>query len=486
MKIIKITCLCLFAFTLLHYSGSAQNKFADSIFKNNKLKLDLEAGYYYYHPIITNDILLPSILSIRRPLQPDIQDQWYLNKVPGKAYQLSDNPLDHAAGYVTLHLCDYVSKNVDILASITGELRGTSYGVYNTGNTIVYPQFRLGYHDTFAVFNRKLAVTVSGGNYNNIRIDEGLTYYNIDAEALFIKVSYAGFTFEHMHIADLLESIGLNIDDGVTHSLYYTTSKGVKGEIWKFGIGYDINDQIYGPNNQYFPEDTHDRNFYNVYAALIPDSSSRVYIQVSNLQGGQIDAANTNAFVLGAKKTLSRKNMKISYRAEIRYYGSYFKDNFWNDQVYYRSLTPNIYPQNYANTIGPNLYPLRNYERPFSQFAAFTEEQFNPYSIAGASLYLDGDFRIYKQIFFKVNLDINYMTWFSPNSRLNDIPNSASFTYPFYKTGILIQPAKNINVFLGITNKGMNLDNTYQTFYLLKDPYFYFEVTKTVQGFLER
>ncbi len=494
MNNFKITRLGIFIF-LISFSASAQNKFVDSIFKNNKLNAGIEAGYYYYGPLGGSVILLPSILSVRRPLQTNIRTTWGLNPNTSNDNLLSDNPLKHAAGYVTLHLCDYVSKNVDILASITGELRGSSYGVFNTGNTIVYPQLRLRYHDTFDVFKRKLAFTFSGGNYNNIRIDEGLTYYNIDAQAFHIYASYGGFTYEQMHIADLLYSIGLNIDDAVTHSFYYTSRKGRKGEIWRFGIGYDVNDIIYTYNpitgsyyqqynsNQYF------RNFYNAYIALIPDSSSRIYFQVSNLAGGQIDEANSNAFLLGAKKEIHQKNFRIFCRGEIRYYGNYFKEDLNEDVVYYRNTTQGAVastPASYGNSIGPNLYPLRNYERPFSQFAAFTEEQFNPYSIAGAALYLDCDFRIYKQIFFKVNLDINYMTWFSPYASLSQIPNSASFTYPFYKTGFLFQPAKNANLFIGITNKGMNLDNTYQTFYLLKDPYFYFEVTKTVQGFLER
>ena len=494
MNSIKFT---LLGIVILFMSAStlAQNKFLDSAFRINKLNAGIEAGYYYYDPLGSKVVLLPDLLSVRRPIQSSTRYYWGLSQDPKHENLLSDNPLMHGAGYITLHLCDYVNKNFDILASMTGELRGTSYGVYNTGNTIVYPQLRLRYHDTVAVLNKKLAFSVSGGNYNNIRIDEGLIYYNVDAEAWCASVSYDGFTFEHMHIADLLYTVGLNIDDAWAQSLYYNTRKGRKGEIWKFGFGYDVNDIIYGFNKRfenYYQEydgNKEFRNFYNLYAALIPDSSSRVYVQASNLVGAPVDESNTNAFLLGAKKEIKQKNFRIFCRAEIRYYGSFFKNNLTEDVVYYRNLTQGAVasiPANYGNSIGPNLYPLRNYERPFSQFASFTEEQFNPYSIAGASIYLDGDFRIYKQLFFKVNLDINYMTWFSPEAHLSQIPNSASFTYPFYKTGILFQPAKNTNVFIGITNKGMNLDNTYQTFYLLKDPYIYFEVTKTVKGFLER
>ena len=479
---IKIKIICLIGISLagIHYSSNGQKSLADSIFKGNLLKVDVEGGFYYYSAAKDNIVLMPDLLSQRRQSQKNIQYDWGLGQTTNHQNLLTDNPLRHGAGYTTLHLHDIISKNFDIIASLTGELRGTSYGVYNTGNTIIFPQFLFRYHDTFTVFKRKLVTTASIGNYNNIRTDEGLIYYNIDAQALYFKISYGGFTFEHMHIADLLESIGLNIDDGVTNSFYYNTPKGKKGEIWKFGIGYDLNDQIVGPVYMLM------RDFLNAYAALIPDSTSRIYLQFSNLQGGPVDEANTNAFVVGAKKEISKKNLRLFCRAELRYYGSYFKDNFWDGDVYYRNFSTPVYGGTYANSIGPNLYPLRNYERPFSQFAAFTEPELNPFSVGGAALYLDGDVRIYRKLFFNVNLDINYMTWFSPEARFTDLPNSASYTYPFYKIGFVYQPVKSTRIFAGITNKGMNLDNTYQTFYLLKNPYFYFEFVKTVDGFLDR
>jgi len=497
MNSIKILCLGILISLLWSYPAAAQNKFVDSILKNNKLTADIEAGYFYYEHTGSDIVLLPSILSLRRPLQPGIRNSWEIYQNANHQNELSDNPLIHGAGYATLHLCDYVGQNFDILASLTGELRGTSYGVYNTGNTIVYPELRLRYHDTFDVFKRKLSVMVSAGNYNNILIDEGLEFYNVDAEALYYTISYDGFTFEHFHIADLLYSIGLNIDDALTHSLYYTTHKGRNGVQWRFGIGFDENDIVYGPNTipfsgtsiQLYNSGKEFRNFYDAYAALIPDSSSRMYLQVSNLNGNAIMTPNTNALLIGAKKEIRRKNFSIFCKGEIRYYGSNFKNNFNEDVVYYRNTSQGAVATinaSYGNSIGPNLYPLRNYAAPFSQFAVFTEEQFIPYSVGGATLYLDGELRVYKKLFFKVNLDINYMTWFSPNATASQITNSASFTYPFYKIGIDFQPAKNIHMFAGVTNKGMNLDNTYQTFYLLRDPYIYFEVIKTVKGFLER
>jgi len=495
MNGIKFLCFGFFLF-LISGTASAQNKFLDSIFKNNKLTADIEAGYFYYEPTGSDVILLPYILSLRRPLQQNTRAFWGLYPNSRNQNELSDNPLIHGAGYVTLHLCDYIGQNFDILASMTGELRGTSYGVYNTGNTIVYPQLRLRYHDSFDVFKRKLGLMISVGNYNNILIDEGLEFYNIDAEALYYVLSYDGFTFEHFHIADLLYSVGLNIDDAVANSFYYTTHKGRHGEIWRFGIGYDVNDIVYGG---YAPSGTsiqvlynsakEYRNFYDMYAALIPDSSSRIYAQFSNLNGDALMIARTNAMVLGAKKETHSKDFNIFCKGEIRYYGSTFKSNFNEDVVYYRNTTTGAVATTgpaYGNSIGPNLYPLRNYQAPFSQFAVFTEEQFIPYSVGGATLYLDGELRIYKKLFFKANLDINYMTWFSPNATASQITNSASFTYPFYTIGIDFQPAKNIHMFAGVTNKGMNLDNTYQTFYLLRDPYVFFSVTKTVKGFLER
>jgi len=465
----------------------------DSFFKHNVLKFGVEGGYYYYDFVKDNVVLLPLPLSQRRYKQfvssylgrQSLQGLWGLAQNSNQQNLLTDNPLIHGAGFLTLHFSDVVSEKFDILGSLTAEQRGTSYGVFNTANRIVFPQFRLRYHDTFNIAKNKLSVTGSVGNYNNIRTDEGLIYYNIDAEGIYFKLSYLGFTYEHMHIADLLYSYGLNIDDGVTNSLYFTTKKSKRGETWRFGAGYDLNDQIYSPMQVQYQQKVY-RNFYTLYAAWMPDTVTRIYLQTGILEGGRLDDMYSNALVAGVKKMLKHKNFNISGHAEIRYYGSNFKYNFWDQVVYYRSINPTVFPGNYGNSIGPNLYPLRNYERPFSQFAVFTEPAFNSYSIAGATLYLDGEVCVYKYLFFSMNLDANYMTWFSSNIHLSDILKMASYTYPFYKTGFFIKPAKGVKIFAGLTNRGMNLDNTYQTLYLMRSPYYYFELTKTIDGFLER
>jgi hypothetical protein len=479
MQPINLKKTIFFLITALPLLASANISTPDSILKSVKFRFGLDGGYYYYE-VQDKTVLLPALLQLRRANQSNLKSLWGLNTV-NNIPTLTDNPLQHGAGFLTFNAACEMGKKFDILASITGEHRGTSYGVYNTANMIVFPQFRFRYHDTLPVQRQKISITASIGNFNNIRTDEGLTYYNIDIQALVVKIGYRNFTYEHLHVADLVYSIGTNIDDAVSHYVYYHTNATGSGSYWRFGVGYDINDQVYGPVYLYL------KNFYNLSAAKIIDSTARVYMQLGHLDGSSLVKANTFAFLAGMEKRISNRNFKLYGRVEFRYYGNDFKSGFYNSNVYYRSLNSGIFPNGYGNTIGTNLYPMKNYERPFSQFAVFTEQRLNPYSVYGATLYLNAAYRVYNELFFELDADINYIGWFLPQNNIeDDVNKSASFTFPFFKAGFYFEPAKNLKLFAGITNKAMNLDNTYQTFYLLKSPCIYFELIKTVDGFLER
>src|SRR5580704_11673277 len=102
---LKKSGLIAFLLTVLIAPVNAQKNFADSLFKINKLSLGVEGGFYYYSPSNGDVVLLPDILSQRRKNQ-DAQAAWGLYENANHQNELTDNPLIHGAGYLTLHAKD--------------------------------------------------------------------------------------------------------------------------------------------------------------------------------------------------------------------------------------------------------------------------------------------------------------------------------------------------------------------------------------------
>src|SRR4029079_3414122 len=85
------------------------------------------------------------------------------------------------------------------------------------------------------------------------------------------------------------------------------------------------------------------------------------------------DFSKKSALLIGIKFSGENKKFSHSLKAEARYYGYLFNFDYYNwDTVLYRRPRTDI-NSNYANTVGPYLYPLRKFDTPFIQWAVFTE-----------------------------------------------------------------------------------------------------------------
>jgi len=162
------------------------------------------------------------------------------------------------------------------------------------------------------------------------------------------------------------------------------------------------------------------------------------------------------AYVLGCQFEIDRKKSNITGSIEYRYYGKYFNWGFFNNtkSLYYRDR----YSLFYGNTLGNACYPLQNYLRPFSQWAVYTE-----YQRRNVRTLI---------VRFKSNIQIShdFALNIEPDFNLLEVSGERLFLYSFFNANLEWKPTDVISLYAGITNKGMNLDKHYQTFYLYKIP----------------
>ena len=128
-----------------------------------------------------------------------------------------------------------------------------------------------------------------------------------------------------------------------------------------------------------------------------------------------------------------------------------------------------MYFQN-PNTVGRYLYPLMNYNNQFSQWAVYTDYQYQ--NIAGLELRANVQWQFTEKISAKINVES--CTLFKEYKTQGKNP----FTYLFFTTVIVYNAVKNINIGLELGNKTMNLDNHYQSFYMCKQPLIDFYIRK--------
>ncbi|HET7152515.1 MAG TPA: hypothetical protein VFJ29_02020, partial [Candidatus Kapabacteria bacterium] len=193
----------------------------------------------------------------------------------------------------------------------------------------------------------------------------------------------------------------------------------------------------------------------NTFSAnLTSDDGIKLYSQIAfRAAYGISSVMSRTAFLAGIAYRGETKDFTWDGSFEYRYYGGLYNAGYHNYDVYYRDTTLG----EYANSVGPHLYPLQNFDRPFSQWAVFTEYQ-DLKDVTGYTCYLKAKYIFYDRIFASATLDLNYI-------KVENIPD---FLYPFYDIGIGWEPVKGISFTISRTNRAMNLDNSYQTLYMYK------------------
>lgn len=397
-----------------------------------------------------------------------LEETSYNWAVPGE--KLSDNPLLHGAAWAGLDLYA-TSGGISINLRAIAEHRGMSYGTYAMDNIVFYPKYCASIDTSFTLFGQPFEFEVSLGNYDNQKLYEGLTIYNIDTQGAMIALKWKRLKVWAAQIGDMENCIGLNIND---QRDFAVTLEGI-------GLPFDLSldasagyfDRII--NSQY--ETELPDNGFTFSAGLGWRESLRLYSElgIRNVNEESQAGLKSCAHLVGCSYRMDRGRLGLGLTAERRYYGRYFNLDYsyaGEDLFIYRSAE-DLYEYSinlgYGDTVGRQLYPLEKYFDPFSQWAVYT--QYQGRDVQTMILRLSLKYALPADVSALCDLDLNYL----------EVSSLDSFLYPFYNAGVCWEPVDGITLAMSHTNRGMNLDTTFPTLYLYKNG----TIMYTVQGVLE-
>jgi len=194
-----------------------------------------------------------------------------------------------------------------------------------------------------------------------------------------------------------------------------------------------------------------DYKWYFITEYKISNSTS------NNFQGSNI------AFVLAMQYNYKTNAHHITLNPKLRYYGYEFRNLDYNKSYYlYRNSNPLF-------DAWHNFYPLKNYYQPVSQYALYAE-YYDDYGLYSLELNLNWDWKISRKIGHK--LDVEVFQFFR-----NSTDNGKYYTNVYFSSFLYYKFAESFKGGLYISNKQMNRDVQYQTFYQMQYPFFGFHIS---------
>ena len=457
-------------------SDRAEERVAADSTSSLPIRFSLQGGHYYQSAFHSR-ISWPDYLRWEQAYKPDITYQW---RDP-RRQSVSDNPLFHGAGFIRIDLDSEPIEGLSLNAGLTGENRGMSYGVRDTKSMIVFPHFLFTFERGFPFLGDSLKASVAVGDFPAVRSSEPLMIYNIDVQGALFSVRWRVFEiYLEKAAGDMATGIGLNIDDANHQGIRLndlalgdSVSLTAQAGLFIYPQTRRLDDPflVIGerPINSYHhlsPRGSllkavglHHYGYSAQLALKLPRLLGLDLHAVTSLALRDADTAgmmmNRMAFLAQVEASGKWKRGALDALAEYRYYGGLFNNGFRNDDPAYRDPEQT----HYANTIGPFLYPLRNLDYPFSQWAVFTEYQ-DLKDVTAWTLYLKGKLFLIDRFVAHGTLDLNYV-----------VPEKTdAFLYPFFSAAIGYEPIDDISATIGVTNRAMNLDKHYPTYYLLTTP----------------
>lgn len=430
-------------FSILFLFTYGQNISKNKAQSNFSYELDLGAGLYYQFSTFGNfdlNSVTTSKLLPRRANNPGVRNTWNLNND-----LVSDNPFFHGSYFFMLGAKFQIGKSLTISSSINAEQRGFSDGVFSNRTRNFYPYLN-------AVFTNKVgkfSYLIQAGDFRNFKLYEGLTFDNLETQSWIFKLKYDKFYVKHAGVGDLLLGIGLGIDD------LYDYSFGAEDICLNTDSTMNVNLRVgYSSNRRSFGG-----GFWNISANAEYNNLLKGYAQLS------INSNNNIAFLLGLNLELEFANkFLVKGTVEYRTYNAGFNLGY-NNTVFYRD--PNEFAS-FANSTNNVFIPLDYFERNFMQWAVFTEYQ--NMNISGLNLKTDIEYQLSKKAFIRMETDLNWLS--TKNEKI---------FYPFYNLGFGFRPLANTEVSLELTNKVLNLDKNYPTFYTSDTPYFMLRLYKPLE-----
>lgn len=400
-------------------------------------------GGLYYQGDPYGEVILPEYQTRDKP------------SFDGK-YYVGDVPLFHGAAYLDVG-GTFSMSGFSLNARLLAEHSGQSYGIYNKNAIKVYHKYLASLDTGFSLFGHDIRFGISVGNYDDLRLQQGLTMYNVDAQGSRWHVSVDKLVFTFQKIGDLYNWIGLNIDDGNYWSLKFNEFEVVKDvfitpEYCFFATNRVLPSNITGDVDQLNDA----ANTYSIKVKHAVGLSGYVEYGQRLQENDHYTNSELSAFLGGVSYSIKNEYFSLRSRGEYRRYGKAFNLGYYDQPFVYGDSSFTRPSRYYPGS--QFFYPIQLYERPFSQWAVYSEYQ--GMDVEAMTLYADLNVPIWEGIFVKGLLDWNRIS----------AGSEEPFIYPFYEVGVGWQPFEGVYGIYSFTNRTMNLSKPYPTLYLLKEP----------------
>ena len=428
--------LLLYFLLAIAFPSLSQTSVKDSTKLNIRFNVGLGGVSTEY---FSNKIVMDEELYFNRSAKPSSFGDYFTGK-------LTDQPHEHGAIFSHFSSKTTFKPGYYFYANLYMEHRGESYGGNDLNNVVVTPFMYGRLRDTFNFLKKPMEIFVHIGDLINYRMAEGLQIYNMDVQGVVLQLEReGGYFFKVVHLPDVSKGIGLGLEEIFSFGI----GKNFEGR-HKIQFSFDYNSNMDGGRYVYF------KHLSLAYSHSI-GQENKLYFQMGSrsINGGF--TPNTSAFLIGGNWELKNNKLKVRINPECRYYSSLYNKNYFNGgRALYRDLGN---PSHYSNTVGRYLYPLKNYYYPYSQWAVFTE--YRNKNILGLGLLANVEYQILPK--FKASVTADFLT----------IQQKSSFDTPiyfFYNIDLYYEPARGLKIGGMLTNKAMNLDAHFQTFYMTRHP----------------
>jgi len=448
MKLISLIILLLFYFS--SFSQVKKQALNDDL----KLSLDIEYKQLYQVSFTPITPLLDHEVGDYRP--SDTNDYY--------------SPFQHNALYFSVGTHLTYKDKYSLYFRSYFEQSNWSFGNHNSWIGRVFPVFLLSMSDS--IFLKKgsgLWTFDMGDLYNSNESSFGLRAYNIDIQGVNASLHFQDYYTSVLYVADMAQSIGLRMDEYLRVKLgrRLKMSKDRKWQYVDYSITSDFSrnviNRVVANNFKYivslgFDIDMRIREEINV--SVIGDYMINP-VQISS------NEISNSALLVKASYTKSYSKSSLEIQPSFRFYGINYRalnyENSYFDYKYRYRYERNPYSD------GSFYYPYKNYFRPVSQYALYSEYQ-NVMDVYSLELFSEWDWNMSGKLHSLINIEL--LSIFRDSQLYGK-----NYTYFFYKYYLYFELFKSFKLGLYVSNKQMNRDVQYQTFYQMKYPFFGFHFT---------
>ncbi len=355
--------------------------------------------------------------------------------------EILDNPIHHFAIYSGLIHDLKINNKYSIQTGIFAEERSHSGGNNTLSNLVFFPKIKIEALDTLQINQTKICSKIMGGDFWDEDLDDILRLYNIDYQALLASFTVNKWTLSFFTIGDLSKNIGLDL-----HQLW-RTSVSYQESNFKNVLHFSYNELSTGRFKYHLVESDFNLSNYTNYEV---NEKLEIQTQISL----RLNPELSNAVALVLKGVYEDTNLSLT--GSIKFFQANFNQGYYGRQP---SFT------NGREYIGEQLYPLKNFYRPYSQWAVYTH--YSNKDLLAFEFTMDWRKKLSTKFYYFNDLDINV---------ISDLGNNETQIFPFYNIGLECEFTKPLIGRISMTNKHMYLRDSYQTFTVSRKPYLSFGV----------